>query len=134
MYISDVPGRIRIGFDNHVFADQMAEKIKEIAGVLEVSAGKRTGSLLIRFEESKFDRSALKVLMEKHLPQSGKVAGKSRKKITTMSIIKKGMLSSLGLSLVSAILDEEGPHIAMGTVFLGLLGYHLYIYRKRLLT
>jgi hypothetical protein len=99
-------------------------------GILETTANPRTGSLLIHFDERLIDRDTLDSLMKNYLPQAAKAIRKSR--TTTMSVVKRGMLFSLGVSLVSALLDEEGPHIVTGTIFLGLLSYHLYAYRKRL--
>ncbi|MBR9982565.1 MAG: hypothetical protein KFF50_16155 [Desulfatitalea sp.] len=51
----------------------------------------------------------------------------------TMRLVKRGMLVSLGISLLLGAADRKTSHIASGTVFVALLGYHLYVYRKRLL-
>ncbi len=93
--------------------------------MLEIDANRRTGSLLVNFEEQNFDREAFNSMLKETLSTTGKSSKKSRSKTTTMGVVKRGMLASLGLSLVAAIVDEESPHIALGTFFLGLLSYHL---------
>ncbi len=132
MYISYVPGRVRIRLDDHALVNRIAQMVQSMPGVIETTTNQQTGSLLVLFEEHLLDRKTLNSLMEKYLPGAGKTTCKSRKASTTMSVVKMGMLAGLGVGLVSALLDEEGPHIAMGAFFLGLLSYHLYAYRKRL--
>jgi hypothetical protein len=130
MYISYIPGRVRIRLGDHDLMEQISKMVQNMPGILETTANPRTGSLLVHFDERLIDRDTLDSLMKNYLPKAAKAMRKSR--TTAMSVVKRGMMFSLGVSLVSALLNEEGPHIATGTIFLGLLSYHLYAYRKRL--
>ena len=146
MYVSYVPGRVRIRTDDPDVLAQIAALAQEmpgiiappvrglrvLAGIIEATVNHRTGSLLVLFEEHLMDRETLESLMKAYLPKEAGGRNPSPS-ISNMAIAKRGMLSSLGLALVFALLDREDGHVFSGAMFLGFLGYHLYGYRKRLL-
>jgi hypothetical protein len=45
---------------------------------------------------------------------------------------KTGMMVSLLTSLGLLVLRREGNHAAIGGIFLGFLGRHLWVYRKKI--
>lgn len=135
MYISYIPGRVRIRLKDDVLLERIAQMAQNMPGILETSINPKTGSLLVLYDEHLLDEKNLTKLMETYMPQAAKLmpnSGKKSKK-NTMRMVKKGMLASLGLSMTSALLDQEGFHIFTGLFFLGFLSYHIFSYRKRLL-
>lgn len=136
MYLSFVPGRIRVRFADREKMEQVAALARSLPGVREVTATSRTGSLLIRCDAGLLDRATLLALMQQHLPEmAAAVATSSASASPTnpMTLVKRGMLASLALTLVLALLDREKAHVLAGSSFPALLSYHLYNYRNRLL-
>ncbi len=137
MYVSSIPGRLRIRTEDQAALNRLAESVGKLGGVLNVQLNPRTGSLLIHYEdESKIEAALHKAL--KKLPGSDaalepKSTSKASNKAAYMTIAKRGMLSSLGLAMLFALIDREDGHIVTGALFLSFLGYHLYGYRKRVL-
>jgi hypothetical protein len=134
MYISYIPGRVRIRLKDDVLVEKIAQMAQNMPGIMETSINPKTGSLLVLYDEHLLDEKNLTKLMETYMPQVAKLKPNSGKKSkNTMRMVKKGMLASLGLSVTSALLDQEGFHIVMGLFFLGFLSYHIFSYRKRLI-
>ena len=137
MYISSIPGRIRIRTDDQDALQRAAESFSKLDGLLDLQINERTGSLLLRYNDTPEAMTKLEKLLQEHGPPPAKhptpAKSKAANKAAYMRIAKRGMLSSLGLSMLLAVLDEENWHIATGSLFLGFLGYHLYGYRKRIL-
>ncbi|GAB6057529.1 HMA2 domain-containing protein [Desulfonatronum parangueonense] len=133
MYISYVPGRIRIRMQDPSQLNKLAKALHDKPGILDTSINERTGSMLILFEKQELDKAKIESLIKKHLPNASRKTAKSGAKMQYMTIAKRGMLGSLGLALTFALLDHEDAHVASGAAFLGFLGYHLYGYRKRVL-
>ncbi|SDB61631.1 hypothetical protein SAMN05660653_03218 [Desulfonatronum thiosulfatophilum] len=133
MYISYVPGRVRIRTQDQSQLKKLASALTDKPGILDASINERTGSMLVLFEKQEMDKAKIESLIKKHLPNAARQPAKSASKKPYMTIAKRGMLGSLGLALTFALLDREDAHIASGTLFLGFLSYHLYGYRKRLL-
>ncbi|SMP77151.1 hypothetical protein SAMN06295888_12713 [Desulfonatronum zhilinae] len=137
MYVSSIPGRLRIRTEDQAALQRLAESVGKLGGVLAVQLNPRTGSLLVHYEdESKVEAALLKAL--KKIPGSDtalvpKSTSKASNKAAYMTIAKRGMLSSLGLAMLFALIDREDGHIVTGALFLSFLGYHLYGYRKRVL-
>lgn len=141
MYVSSIPGRLRIRTEDQTVLHRLAESVGKLGGVLDVHHNPRTGSLLIHYEDESKVVSALRKALKK-VPGSEaaleagpapKVPGKASNKAANMTIAKRGMLSSLGLAMLFALTDNEDGHIFTGAMFLGFLSYHLYGYRKRVL-
>lgn len=132
MYVSYVPGRIRIRLNAPDVLAQIAALVQNMPGILEATVNQRTGSLLVLFEEHLLDRETLEHMMKTYLPKEAD-GRKPSSSISNMAIAKRGMLSSLGLALVFALLDYEDGHVFSAAMFLSFLGYHVYSYRKRLL-
>jgi len=132
MYVSYVPGRVRIRMDDPDVLAQITALVQHMPGILAATLNRRTGSLLVLFEEHLVDRETLESLMKMDLPKEA-WGPKAPPSISNMTIAKRGMLSSLGLALAFALLDRKDGHVFSAAMFLGFLGYHLYGYRKRLL-
>lgn len=135
MYISSIPGRIRFRTDDQTVLRRLAEAVGGLPGVVDVRINERTGSLLVQYENTPEAASELEILLKDNCPTPGNPGTESKAvaKAAYMRIAKRGMLSSLGLALLFALLDREDGHIFSGAMFLGFLSYHLYGYRKRVL-
>ncbi len=102
--------------------------------VFETVHNERTGSLLVRFDSSAYDESTFRLLAESHLAPKSKSANRTRLiGKPEMRVIKRGMLTSLAISMIFALLDKEKWHIFLGLFFLMFLSGHLYGYRNSLL-
>ncbi|WP_051822802.1 HMA2 domain-containing protein [Desulfonatronum thiodismutans] len=141
MYVNSIPGRLRIRTEDQTALHRLTESVAKLGGVFDVQHNPRTGSLLIHYKDDpKVEAALLKAL--KKVPGSEaaleaasapKAPSKTSNKVANMTIAKRGMLSSLGLAMLFAIIDREDGHIFTGAMFLGFLSYHLYGYRKRVL-
>jgi hypothetical protein len=135
MYISYIPGRVRIRLKDYVLVERIAQMVQNMPGMQEITINPKTGSLLVLYDKHLLDEKNLKKLIETYMPQVAKLKPTSgNKSENPMKMVKKGMLASLGLSLSSVLLDQEEFHIVMGLLFLGFLSYHIFTYRKRLIT
>jgi hypothetical protein len=67
MYISYIPGHVRIRLGDHDLMDPISKMVQNMPGVLETMANPRTGSLLIHFDERLVDRDTLDSLMKNYL-------------------------------------------------------------------
>lgn len=132
MYVSYVPGRIRIRPDDPDLMAKIAASVQNRPGILAATVNQRTGSLLVLFEEHLLDRETLESMMKTEMPKAAE-GRKPSPSISNMTIAKRGMLSSLGLALAFALLGRKDGHVFSGAMFLGFLSYHLYGYKKRLL-
>lgn len=133
MIVSAIPGRIRLRLTDTAGAHAMARTLADTAGVLETVLNPRTGSLLVRYDPSLLSLDRLKPLLGGAAPSSPPPGNTHRRRADTMRLVKRGMLVSLGISLLLGAADRKTAHIASGAAFVALLGYHLYVYRKRLL-
>jgi hypothetical protein len=150
MITSFIDGRVRIrdsGLQKGPVADTLATTLSAVAGIGEVRANRRVGSLLIIYDPSliTIDRimEILAPVLEEKAPArkaalAGSVPAAAPRRVARPAIgkrktVKIGMLVSLAASLVSAALDLKKLHIALGVVFLALLGGgHLYEKRRLL--
>ena len=141
MYVSSIPGRLRIRTEDQAALLRLTDSARKLGGVLDVHHNPRTGSLLIHYQDDPKVVAALHKAL-KNVPGSEapleagpapKAPGKASNKAAKLTIAKRGMLSSLGLAMLFALIDREEGHIFTGAMFLGFLSYHLYGYRKRVL-
>ncbi|PTN33301.1 HMA2 domain-containing protein [Desulfonatronum sp. SC1] len=137
MYVSSIPGRLRIRTEDQTALHRLTESVAKLGGVFDVQHNPRTGSLLIHYMDDPKVEAALHKALKK-VPGSDaalepKSTPKASNKAANMTIAKRGMLSSLGLAMLFALIDREDGHIFTGAMFLGFLSYHLYGYRKRVL-
>ncbi len=145
MYVSSLPGRLRIRTDDDAVLQLVAEAVGKLGGILDVRHNPRTGSLLVLYEQSPVTMDGIATLRQEYglVPTKTEgnaravspvsAAGKTMGKAAKMTIAKRGMVCTLGLAMAFALLDREDGHIVSGAMFLGFLSYHLYVYRKRVL-
>jgi len=147
MIVSFIDGRIRMRGEylkNPAVIDAI-ERIAKINGVRDVSANRRTGSVLIlydiaviRLEQVLSLFPGFTYLSAALMPHqaSRKIAGAIYESpllsIDSLRIINTGMFAVLGLSMFGAIVGSMAVHVAAGLVFLGFLAMHIFRYRKNL--
>nr|NJM03785.1 cation transporter [Desulfobacula sp.] len=130
MILSHIPGRIRIQLPGPAELNPSLALLEETKGVTAVQANPRTLTLLAHYDPRVLPPEQITGLLEKTGPKVRKPA--RRRGPSGMRTAKRGMASCLGVSLMAALLGREKIHLASGGLFTLLLGYHLYIYRKRL--
>lgn len=154
---SSVPGRLRLR-DAALRDPQRLEllhgTLARWPGVLALEANAKTGSLLIHYDAMKLTRERCEV---RALAAAGKLLGKARNvkevevgaggtaahahhpgpggtpRVKANRWAKRGMLTSLAVSLLLAGLGGKRWHALTGVLFLHALALHLFVHRRHLL-
>lgn len=141
MIVSLIDGRIRIRdirLRGDIFSTALKERLLAQRGITEVLINCKVGSLLVFYNTAEVNTTEIINILSNYLdiadnPKTSRARSKIRKvSISKQRIIKIGMLSSLALNLIAAVLDAKALHITAGIIFLGFLGSHL-IKRRRLI-
>ena len=150
MIASLVDGRIRIR-DSQLRKTSVVEAIRENLlanpGIGEVAANLRIGSLLIIYDRAATNIDKILNILKQYLnlDENYQAPAISRASVPNLTLpqlslnkrkmVKVGMLTSLSVSMIGAILDIEKLHVASGVIFMSLLlGGHLYEKRRFLFT
>lgn len=149
---SSIPGRLRLR--NHALRDPtrlaaLRAGIMRWRNVAAVEANPKAGSLLIRYDARMLTRECCEAralaIVEKSLgkahaskvgagetvPQSRHRDGTSRVRANRWA--KRGMLSSLAVSLLLAAAGTKRWHALTGVLFLHALAAHLWVHRRHIL-
>lgn len=147
MIASFIDGRIRIRGEN-LKSQAVINEIKQIAkikGITDVSANKRTGSVLILYDIAVFRLEQILNMLSDFLDISDVLADipaavsvpqkASRRQISRIvpnRILNIGMLASLAGSLFGVAVGVKFFHVAAGFLFLGFLAVHIFKYKNML--
>lgn len=133
MLVSSLPGRLRVRHDlftDHNLSLDIHKQVASINGVHSASINTSTGSMLVVYDTKVLALQEAENSILGILPV--KTSAKSPKNWNRGKLAKRGMLACLGISLTMAALDEEDIHILFGLGFIGFLGLHLNIHKKRI--
>jgi hypothetical protein len=137
MIASHVEGRLRVRGDelkDSSLVRGVRDKLLARDGLLEVLANLKTGSLLIFYDPSPGVKEGvlhtltpyLQKLAEGPSPKTGtSILARLPNLPNRRRVVHLGMLSSLGVSLLAAVLDQKKLHILTGIAWLVFLGFHL---------
>jgi hypothetical protein len=139
--VSDFEGHLRIRDErlkNPLAAEAIRDALAESPEVYQSRANARAGSILILYRHSTGVRERIMERLTAHLRQFGKDdtvgANDSAQKrplssrarlVSRRKAVNYGMMASLALSLLGAVLDRKRFHVFAGILFLGMLGFHL---------
>lgn len=133
-----IPGRIRLRHPSPLSQadlDALAQRIRELAPSAVLEHDPRTLGTLILFQEKDAGPGLEDMLgaVRERVP-AGACAARdwSVSNWLTMRRVKRGMAVSLAASLALLAARREDGHALAGGIFLGLLGRHVWVYRKRL--
>ncbi|TBV83379.1 MAG: hypothetical protein EYX74_00990 [Desulfobulbaceae bacterium] len=140
-----IPGRIRLRYPEPLAPpalEELIRKIKSIVPFAVLQYTPQTGSILILFGEKEKNTAILALFADADQATSHQ-ARQPPKNVKTshcqpllrwppMSWIKRGMIVSLLAALALLAQGREHGHGMMGTIFLGLLSRHLWVYRHRI--
>lgn len=132
-----IPGRIRLRHTAPLSPASLAELTLRVQSVVPsgvLNHNPQTCGTLILFEEKELTSQVLALFpaeMNAFCPVSRPV-NLPALHWPHMRQIKRGMMVSLLTSLGLLVLRREGNHAAIGGIFLGFLGRHLWVYRKRI--
>lgn len=144
---SCIDGRIRVRdglLRDLALAGSLSRLLLNTPGVREVSANPRSGSLLIVFQQARITLRQLTALLERFFgsEQPGTPAPKAqtrpgRLRLPGLAAVQRqavnlGMLASLLVSLLGAVLGAKLLHIISGAIFMAALGVHLFDKRRSL--
>lgn len=143
---SNIPGRMRVRDQSLTRADR-AEQVRggllAMDGVTEVTVGVRTGSLLIVYSTT---QTCLQGIMELLTglfgagEENGGSCGCSFRAADMLApgapmrknAVNLGMLASLLISMVGVLIGLKKLHYAVGMLFLGFAGIHVFERRRAL--
>lgn len=114
-------------------AEDASKALRAKAGVTEVSAHPRVGSLLIRYEPETVTGQELLAHLEALLdegalrPSSSTRPGTRRFPLAKR--IHRGMLAALAASMAGLLVRSERLHVSAGVAFLGGFAFHLFDHR-----
>lgn len=143
MIVSSIPGRLRLR-DRTLRDAQRLETLRAGLSTMDdvesVESNVRTGSLLIRYDAEAIGQGAFEARVRlmtgnpcvatKPAPKVG-AGGTARVRVNRWA--KRGMLASLGVSLLLAVAGTRRWHAITGMLFLHALGAHLWVHRRHLL-
>lgn len=151
MITSCIPGRVRLRHPRLHDPDEsgrLCALLRVTEGILDVTANPRTGSLLVRYDTTVVDEDDLARAAARctdYLAASGygQTSGKQRgrgvqaragfDRRETARLAKRGMMVTLGATLLLGLAGREKAHVAAGTLFTLCNAYHIYAYRRQLL-
>ncbi len=137
---SCIDGRIRLrdpGLKRSSLAEAVRERLRDLPEIRSVRLNRRTGSLLIIFDRIRTTvRKVLSALagifgLPVREESSGggakgnPLSANARSYFTRRRAVNLGMLASLIVSIGGAIAGTEGLHIAVGVLFVALVGIHI---------
>jgi len=146
---SHIEGRVRIrdeGLKNETLLSKVTEALLVTPGIASVEANPRVGSLLVLYRAAVTGLEKIRQIISGLLAAGesvartssagiGRVIGKFSPTVsprTKRIAINIGMLASLALSLVAAVLDLKKLHILAGVIYLAIFGTHLFERRQSL--
>ncbi|EIC30070.1 hypothetical protein Metal_2334 [Methylomicrobium album BG8] len=137
--VSSLPGRIRVR-DNRLRhqarLDILEVELGKIAGITELQANARAGSVVVNFDPGQVDMAFLEsqvdAVVDKAL-DAPLAKSKRPMKMRVNRYAKVGMLGSLATSLALAATGQKRGHAVAGGLFVACLGVHLTTHRKSLL-
>jgi hypothetical protein len=132
-----LPGRIRLRHAAPITPESLAELTAQVQSVVPsglLNHNPQTRSTLILFEEKDLTSQVLALFPPglKAVCPVSKPVGLHALRWPHMRQVKRGMTLSLLTSLGLLVMRREGSHAAIGGIFLGFLGRHLWVYRKRI--
>lgn len=148
---SSIPGRLRLRHCALRDAAPLESLRAAVAGwrhVQSVAANSRAGSLLIRYDAARLERKRLEA---RAVAATEKLVGTASAKVGaggtaayphhpggTLRVranrwAKRGMLASLGISLLLAGMGSKRWHALAGGLFLHALAAHLWVHRRHIL-
>lgn len=132
MIAHSLPGRLRIRHPDlrgPALLARVEKALRAAPGVEEVEASPDVGSILVRFSAPFGEEAALALLRKHKLSEKKRNAPVARK---WHKLVKAGMGSFLGASMVLVAAGRERAHVATGMGFLAFLLFHAGLNRKRL--
>lgn len=151
MITSCIPGRVRLRHPRLHDPDEsgrLCALLHVTEGILDVTANPRTGSLLVLYDttvvnEDDLARAAarctgyLAASAHERAPDTQAGHGvRTRRgfdRRESARLAKRGMMATLGATLLLGLAGREKAHVAAGTLFTLCNAYHIYAYRRQLL-
>ena len=146
---SHIEGRVRIrdeGLKKETLLLQLREALLESPGISGVEANPRVGSLLVIYNAASTGVERIQQIIAGFIGEGeaaasavsegiSRIIGKIPRTVpprVKRIAVNAGMLASLVLSVVAAVLDLKTLHILAGVIFLAIFGAHLYERRQYL--
>ena len=144
---SHIEGRVRIrdeGLKEEALLTKVREALLDNPGIANVEANPRVGSLLVLYSSPLTGVERIQQIISGFLGEGEPVAPAGLAGIARIfekvprAIPERarkiagnvGMLASLVLSVIAAVLDLKKLHILAGVIFLAIFGAHLYERRQ----
>lgn len=117
----------------------LRDNLLDLPGIIKVTISKRTGSLLVLFDQTKvctktiFNKIMVTLGLSPHI--GAKTIQEAHKKVTgkiCRSTINKGLLLTGAVSL-TALAFSKKAHVVAGTAFVALVGLHLAQHKQSLI-
>ena len=142
LIISHIPGRIRLRHADLRLPqrlDRLQAMVVTWRHVRATRANPDAGSLVVNYDANELDGARLAKRLETAaqrvistpLPRPGKGAGTTRVRVNRWA--KRGMLSSLAISLLLAGAGRKRWHALSGGMFVASLAIHLWVHRRHVL-
>ena len=137
--VSAVPGRLRLR-DAALRDSEKLERLRctlaAFGGVQSVDSNHKAGSLVVRYDVASLEprrieaqvEAAAAVELAKPSPR-----GRKSRRVQVNRYAKRGMLASLGVSLLLAAIGRKRWHALSGGLFVACLLVHLGVHRRHVL-
>jgi hypothetical protein len=137
--VSAVPGRLRLrdlALRDHQQLERLRCTIAAFDGVRSVDGNPKAGSLVVRYDVASLEPGRIEAQVEAaaaiELAKPATIGGGSRR-VQVNRYAKRGMLASLGVSMLLAAIRQKRWHAASGGLFLACLVVHLGVHRRHVL-
>mgnify|MGYP003492859376 FL=1 len=138
--VSSIPGRARLR-DQQLCDSQQLDRVRNklsvLAGVLSVDGNPRAGSLIVCYDSQRQDPARMDAKIElvaaTELAKPRLPVKRSIGRVQVNRYAKRGMLTSLAVSMLLAAAGQKRWHAATGGVFLPCLMVHLAVHRRHLI-
>lgn len=147
--VSSIPGRLRLRVaapGAPAALDRLRSQIEQWEAVGSVAINPRTGSLLVHYDATRLTAAGLEDRVCSAAATLARAAAKvgsggtalpprthgGTPRVRANRWAKRGMLASLALSLVLAVLGNKRGHWLVGALFLHALAVHLWAHRRHL--
>jgi len=136
--VSSLPGRIRLrdpALRQPDRLERLCAALQAMEAVLMVEANLKAGSVVFRYDATEVDVEAVEAAVERAAEAEisrPRPAHRPSARVRINRYAKRGMLASLGASLILAAAGQKRWHILTGGAFVACLAVHLVVHRRHL--